>query len=816
MKGKSLVCILLAVMAAAFALPLGADELVIPPTVSRIWPAGMERGTTATFTVEGRSLSGANKVIFDAPGISAKVTEITDVPEKITGPRAGVDLGAQVPLGNKQTAKLEITVAKDAEPGVHRFRVQTPLGTSDAGVLDIGSLPEVQESDEPADAPSEAQPVELPATIVGTVTAPGDTDRYEFEGHKGEQIVFQVTASALGSQLESLLVLRDAGGRTLASAGENDPEADAVLTTRLPQDGTYTLSISDREKGGGMDHFYRLNAGPLVYVTGVFPLGVRAGQTSEVAVKGMNLGGLQEVKVDPPKTADGWTTMPLVVQTPQSRSFNKVDLAVGDQPEILEQEPNNTPAQAQRISLPVTINGHIAGGLKVGGSSDEDYFRFHARKGEHLTLEVEAARLGSPFDSLIEVLDEQGNPIPRATVRCLNQTTTTLSDRDSRTVGVRLVSTSGLREGDYLMIGDELDQIAVISDQPDMDVLLKGVDGLREAFLGTTPDVRAVNTPVYKAEILPPDADFPPNGLPVFHLTWRNDDGGPGYGPDSKLDFVPPRDGDYILHLKDGRGMEGADFAYRLSLRPPDPDYQLAADPENPNVPAGGAIPVTISADRTHGYNGPIRIEVTGLPAGMTASPATIPEGQDSTVVLLSAAAGATAGEPAAPIRIVGHASVNGRDLARTANADKPLQLAAVIPPPNVVVTAEPRQIAIAPGKEVTVTLHVRRQSGFTGRVPCSVENLPPGVHVVNVGLNGVLVTPDQSTRTFTLRADDWAEPIDQPIYVVGEVESNSPTLHASTPLQLRVESKAELAKAASDGRAEGPGSAEGGRPPDR
>ena len=52
------------------------------------------------------------------------------MPEKITGPQAGEDLDAQVPLGKKQTAKLEVTVAKDAPPGIHRFRVKTPQGTS--------------------------------------------------------------------------------------------------------------------------------------------------------------------------------------------------------------------------------------------------------------------------------------------------------------------------------------------------------------------------------------------------------------------------------------------------------------------------------------------------------------------------------------------------------------------------------------------------------------------------------------------------------------------------------------------------------------
>jgi hypothetical protein len=61
---------------------------------------------------------------------------------------------------------------------------------------------------------------------------------------------------------------------------------------------------------------------------------------------------------------------------------------------------------------------------------------------------------------------------------------------------------------------------------------------------------------------------------------------------------------------------------------------------------------------------------------------------------------------------------------------------------------------------------------------------------VVNVGLNGVLVTEAQSSRTFTLRAEDWAQPIKQPIYVVAMVESNSPTRHPSGPLLLRVADK--------------------------
>ena len=212
-----------------------------------------------------------------------------------------------------------------------------------------------------------------------------------------------------------------------------------MLTYKLPQAGKYTLSVTDREKGGSADHFYRIDAGPLPYITQVFPLGVRAGEPASVSVTGINLGDVHEVKVDPPKSADGWTTMPLKVKSEGGWSLNTVKLAVGNDPEILEQEPNNSPAQAQTISLPVTINGHISGGVKNGGAADEDYFRFHARKGENLTIEVAAARLGSPLDSVIEVLDAQGNPIPRATVRCLNETSRRFPTRIPERPEIRLV-----------------------------------------------------------------------------------------------------------------------------------------------------------------------------------------------------------------------------------------------------------------------------------------------------------------------------------------------------------------------------------------
>ncbi|MGA8727649.1 MAG: hypothetical protein WB608_02780 [Terracidiphilus sp.] len=805
MKTWILCPVLVSALGLALCLPLLAEEPLIPPSVAKISPVGMKRGTTVSFTIEGRSLTDASKVFFDAPGLSGKVTGVAEVPEKITGPRAGEDLEAQVPLGTKQTAQVEITAAPDAVPGIHRFRVKTPLGTSNTIVFAVGTLPEIKQA-EPSAMESGATPqiVELPATLIGTISTSGAKDTFQFDGKAGEDIVFRVMASELGSKLTAMITLSDDAGHVLETSAENANRQDAELNFKLPHAGQYRVSITDRDLGGGADYFYRMDAGDLPYVTSVFPLGIPAGQASQVTIRGVNLGGLQQTTVAAPAKAEGWSTMPLGA-VGKVRPINEVKLAVGNEPEIQEQEPNDTIANAQVVSLPVTINGHIDSETKQGGTPDEDYFRFHARKGERLNIDVAAARLGSPLDSVIEVLDGQGNSIPRATIRCLNETTTTLADRDSRTTGIRLVSTASLHEEDYVMVGDELNRIDFIPDQPDADTILKGMGEVRMAYLGTSPDVHAVNTPVYRAQILPPDADFPSNGLPVFHLEWRNDDGGPGYGADSMLDFVVPADGDYFLHLKDVRGMEGPDFAYRLTLRDEAPDFRLRAEPDNPNIPQGGSVPVTVSLDSVRGVDGAIAIEVNGLPKGVSASPATILPGQMSTMLVLSATPDAALDTEPTPIKFVGHAVVNGHDVDREANSDtntdQPLQLASISPSPDVIVTTEVKEVALEPGKEVKVTLHIERRNGFKGRVPCSVENLPPGVRVVNVGLNGVLVTEAQSSRTITLKAEDWAKPITQPIYVVGLVESNSPTMHPSAPLLITVDANNQAATAKIDAK---------------
>ena len=80
-------------------------------------------------------------------------------------------------------------------------------------VIAIDSLPEINASGKSLEgSAADPQRVELPATLIGTIAAPGDTHDYSFEGKAGEELVFQVVASPIGSKLQSLLVLRDSSG----------------------------------------------------------------------------------------------------------------------------------------------------------------------------------------------------------------------------------------------------------------------------------------------------------------------------------------------------------------------------------------------------------------------------------------------------------------------------------------------------------------------------------------------------------------------------------------------------------------------------
>src|ERR1035438_8123936 len=118
--------------------------------------------------------------------------------------------------------------------------------------------------------------------------------------------------------------------------------------------------------------------GELPFVTGIFPLGGRGGTRIAVELKGWNLPAGKITEDTKGKPAGVY---PIAARNGQLVS-NRVPFAVDALPEVLEKEPNNRKENAQRVTLPVIVNG------RIDQPGDWDVFRFDGRAGEEIVAEV--------------------------------------------------------------------------------------------------------------------------------------------------------------------------------------------------------------------------------------------------------------------------------------------------------------------------------------------------------------------------------------------------------------------------------------------
>src|SRR5262249_44327725 len=225
--------------------------------------------------------------------------------------------------------------------------------------------------------------------------------------------------------------------------------------------------------------------------------------------------------------------------------------------------------------------------------------------------------------------------------------------------------------------GSELIRIRELPTHPDADCMFFSDRGQRMGFLDTTPTHLSNNLPMYKVAIHPAGTTFPPNGFPVVTLYYRNDDGGPGYGRDSRIFFDPPGDGEYQVRVTDARGQGGENHGYRLTIRPPRPSFNVSFNPTAPTVSKGGAIPITATAERLDGYEGEIALSLTHLPAGFSAPATAIPAGENSTTFALYADADARLPAKPPSLKLRAHAVIDGAKISKEIAGGAPALIAA-------------------------------------------------------------------------------------------------------------------------------------------
>ncbi len=620
---------------AAFASGLRPAEAQPPqPVITFVFPAGAQQGQTVEATINGREFQNASGVRISGPGVTANIVEVV----------------------NSTSVRISLAVASDAELGERDLRLITPGGISNRVRFIIGALPETNEVEPNTDRAQPQSVATLPVLINGQILD-NDRDNYRFAAQAGQTIVCDMQARTLleflpdtvPGFLDACLTLLGPGGDVLATVDRFRHHPDPVLVFTIPQDGEYTLEVSDVIYRGRADFVYRLGIGAFPYLTHVYPLGGQRNATARIELHGVSLPAATMDLLVPEDSPSLRFVGPVVGALPH----NVLPFAVGDEPEVRETEPNDDLAQANRVGVPAAINGRIQ------QPGDVDHFILTAEANQVLLLDVRARRLDSPLDSFLSVMNAQG-----------------------------------------------------------------GVHAENDEFV---------------------DPDYP---LVLHHA-------------DSRLVFTFPAAGDYILRVRDTQGQGGEEYAYRLVVAPPKPDCVLRILPDMQRVAKGDSVAVTVTADRRDGFQSEIKLDVTNLPPGFTASDAIIPAGQSQAKLTITA-------PPDAPLNafapaIIGRATLNDQPFTRTAvGAEDVMQAFSyrhVVPTQEFVVAVietslfslstnapTPDGLEVKQGAEAQVVVKATRQEGATFPIDLAVVDAPAGITMKTAS-----IPADQDEVTITL-----------------------------------------------------------------
>ena len=159
---------------------------------------------------------------------------------------------------------------------------------------------------------------------------------------------------------------------------------------------------------------------PQPHLQSLYPVGVQAGTTIDVTVRGTDLEGASALWFDHPglrafHLKQATFRVACAPGTPIGHHdvravgrygvSNPRTLVVGDKPASNEVEPNNEPAKANPVALNSVVNG------EASAANDVDCFVIEAKKGRRLLFDLEGERIDSRIDATLRLLDADGREI---------------------------------------------------------------------------------------------------------------------------------------------------------------------------------------------------------------------------------------------------------------------------------------------------------------------------------------------------------------------------------------------------------------------
>jgi len=239
------------------------------PWIDFVDPPVVQAGKKTAAVVYGRNLPGGQK----AEGVAVDGRPLEKLSVTIEGPA--------------DPAAAALPVDTDIQPSdlgadFVSYRLSTPRGKSNPVRLVVADAVPVAEA-EPNNDPDKAQPVQVPADVIGRLDPEGDRDGYVFEAKKGEKLWIEVYSQRLGVPIDPAITVQQVGqagkGASLKDLQDVDdqpspmprmpnnmerryrmaPEDPGVLFA-VPEDGKFRVMVRDLFGGGAGDprFLYRL------------------------------------------------------------------------------------------------------------------------------------------------------------------------------------------------------------------------------------------------------------------------------------------------------------------------------------------------------------------------------------------------------------------------------------------------------------------------------------------------------------------------------------------------------------------------------
>jgi hypothetical protein len=210
---------------------------------------------------------------------------------------------------------------------------------------------------------------------------------------------------------------------------------------------------------------------------------------------------------------------------------------------------------------------------------------------------------------------------------------------------------------------------------------------------------------------------------------------------DQVIEFTAPEDGDYAVAVEHLNYQGGPAEAYRLTVTPSRPTFEVSVGIDRFDLQAGGAVAVPLNLKRVN-FGGPVEVSVRG-PAGLTGK-ATIAAGQAQGLLVLQAGPEVALGPYL--IALAAEATIDGERVTSLATVRPSVtqSLGGLPFPPRELNTqiaigvrekapfalvAKLEQNGVVAGLPAELTLSVQREPGFDEEIVLAPPaNLPPGV----------------------------------------------------------------------------------------